>query len=49
MWVFIAFALVGAFYLVTAHPAHVWGYLPYALLLFCPFLHLFGHRGRHQR
>lgn len=44
-WAFVVFALVGAYYLVTAHPTHVWGYLPFALLLLCPFLHLFGHRG----
>ncbi len=44
-WTFIAFGLVGALFLATAHPEHAWGYLPYALLLLCPILHLFGHRG----
>ena len=45
LWIFIGFALVGAWFLLTQHPTHVWGYLPYALLLLCPFLHLFGHGG----
>lgn len=44
-WLFVLFALVGAAFLLTKHEEHVWQYLPYALLLACPFLHLFGHRG----
>lgn len=34
-----------AFFLLTEHTAHVIGLLPYALLLLCPFLHLFMHSG----
>lgn len=40
------FLLVAAFFLITEHGAHVFGALPYVLLLLCPLLHLF-HHGRH--
>jgi hypothetical protein len=43
--VLLAFLLIAAFYLVTEHTAHVFGFLPYALLLLCPLLHLFMHGG----
>ncbi|MCL5997995.1 MAG: DUF2933 domain-containing protein [Chloroflexi bacterium] len=43
--VLLAFLAVGAFFLVTEHTAHVFGLLPYALLLLCPILHLFMHGG----
>ena len=42
MWVFLAIVL---YFLVTEHWAHVVAYLPYALLLACPFMHLFMHGG----
>lgn len=42
-WIFWIFAAVGVYYLLTEHRAHVFDYLPYALLLACPLLHLFGH------
>jgi hypothetical protein len=41
----VVFALVGGFYLWSEHRAHVFGALPYILLLACPFMHLFMHRG----
>ncbi|HSR64234.1 MAG TPA: DUF2933 domain-containing protein [Xanthomonadaceae bacterium] len=47
----LAFACVVAFYLVTAHRAHLAGlreWLPLLVLLACPLMHLFGHRhGQH--
>jgi hypothetical protein len=43
--VLLAFLAIAAFFLVTEHTAHVFGILPYALLLLCPVLHLFMHRG----
>jgi len=47
-FVIIAFALIGAFYVLREHYQHVVGYLPYVLLLACPLLHLFGHgHGKH--
>ena len=42
---------VGGFYLVTEHTAHLFGALPYLLLLACPLMHVFMHHGhgRHGR
>ena len=42
LWVVIA---VGGFYLLTEHTAHLFGALPYFLLLACPLIHVFMHRG----
>jgi hypothetical protein len=36
---------VGGFYLMTEHRAHLFGALPYLLILACPLMHLFMHRG----
>ena len=41
-----AFAvLAAAAYLLSQHWGHVVGYWPYLLLLACPLMHLFMHRG----
>jgi len=37
--------VVGGFYLVTEHSAHLFGALPYLLILACPLMHGFMHRG----
>jgi hypothetical protein len=34
----------GGFYLVTEHTAHLFGALPYLIILACPLMHLFMHR-----
>jgi hypothetical protein len=34
-----------AFFLLTDHRAHLFEFLPYLLLLACPFMHFFMHRG----
>jgi len=39
------FLAVGTFFLWEEHRAHILGALPWALLLLCPFLHFFLHRG----
>lgn len=39
----VGFLLVGGFFLITEHRAHVFGVLPYLLLLACPLMHLLGH------
>ena len=44
-WVLVALAL---FYLLTEHQAHLFGWLPYLLILACPLMHIFMHRG-HRR
>lgn len=43
--VLIGFLLVAAFYLLTEHSAHVFGVLPFVLILACPLMHLFMHHG----
>ena len=37
------FLLIAGFFLITEHTAHVFGVLPFALLLHCPLLHLVHH------
>ena len=39
------FLIVAAFFLISEHREHFFGFLPYMLLLLCPFLHLFMHGG----
>ena len=41
----IAFLVIAAFFLITEHTAHFFGFLPYTLLLLCPLLHMFMHHG----
>ena len=41
-------AVLAVFLLWKDHRAHALGLLPYALLLICPVVHLFMHRG-HRR
>lgn len=48
-WILIGFLGVATFFLVTEHTAHFFGVLPYLLLLLCPLMHLFMHRGHHGR
>lgn len=42
------FVALVAFYLLTEHLQHTMGALPYALLLLCPLMHFFMHRGHHH-
>ncbi|GAB4336700.1 MAG: hypothetical protein Kow0089_07300 [Desulfobulbaceae bacterium] len=47
-WQRLSFALlaaVAAFFLWTEHRAHLLGILPYLVLLLCPLMHFFMHRG----
>jgi hypothetical protein len=46
-WVFVGFALIGGYLLWTEHRAHVVQFLPFALLLACPLLHMFHGHGGH--
>lgn len=39
------FLAIAAFFLWGEHRAHLLGALPYVLLLLCPIVHLFMHRG----
>jgi hypothetical protein len=40
------FLAIAGFFLFTEHRAHLFGALPYLLILACPLLHIFGH-GEH--
>lgn len=46
--VLCGFLLVAGFYLLTEHTTHVFGVLPYLLILACPLMHLFMHHGHHH-
>jgi len=41
----IIFLAIAAFFLFTEHRAHLFGILPYLLLLACPLLHWLMHGG----
>ena len=44
--VLCGFLIIAAFFLFTEHRAHVFGILPFVLLLLCPILHFLMH-GKH--
>lgn len=41
----VGFLAIGAFLLLSEHRVHAFGYLPFLLLLACPFMHVFMHGG----
>jgi len=41
------FLIVAGFFLLTEHTAHVFGVLPWLLILACPLMHIFMHHGHH--
>lgn len=45
MMMLLVAAAVGGFYLVTEHTAHLFGVSPYLIILACPLIHMFMHRG----
>ena len=46
-YIFIGFALIAGYFLITEHRAHVVQYLPFVLLAACPLMHLFHGHGGH--
>ena len=42
-WIWLTLAVVLGFFLFTEHRAHLFGALPFLLVLLCPLLHLFMH------
>ena len=42
---FCLFLAIAIFFLWEEHRAHILGAVPYLLLLLCPFIHIFMHRG----
>ena len=45
--VFLVFVVLAAVLLIAEHRLHVLGYLPWLILLACPLMHVFMHRGHH--
>ena len=46
--ILLAFLAIAGFFLFTEHRAHLFGVLPFLLLLACPLLHFFhGGHGNH--
>ena len=43
----LVLAAVAGWFLWEEHRAHLLGALPYVLVLACPLMHLFMHRGHH--
>lgn len=43
--VLVVFAVAAAYFLWTEHRAHTLQALPWILLLLCPLMHVFMHRG----
>lgn len=46
IWSLGAAALV---YLIAEHRPHLFGWLPYLIILACPLMHFFMHRRHHHR
>lgn len=46
-WIGYAIGAIGVGYFLRVHQAHILQYIPYALLLLCPLMHLFGGHGKH--
>lgn len=44
-WVLAGFLAIVGFFLITEHRQHLFGFLPYLLLLACPLLHWLLHGG----
>lgn len=44
----IVFGAIAAYFLLSEHRAHLFGVLPYLLLLACPLMHVFMHHGHHH-
>lgn len=42
---FCLFLAIAVFFLWDEHRAHILGAVPYVLLLLCPLIHTFMHRG----
>lgn len=42
---FAVFLAIALFFLLSEHRAHLFGFLPFLLLLACPLIHLFHHGG----
>ncbi len=41
----VVFLAIAGFYLLSEHQAHLFGVLPFLLVLACPLMHVFMHGG----
>lgn len=48
-WAFAGFLAIAAYLLVSEHRAHLAQALPWLVVLLCPILHVFMHRGHAGR
>jgi hypothetical protein len=46
-WVIWTLGAAALGYLIVEHRPHLFGWLPYLIILACPLMHLFMHRGHH--
>lgn len=44
-WIVFVIGLVGLVFLLRDHTSHVFSVLPFLILLACPLMHLFMHKG----
>jgi hypothetical protein len=44
-FIVLAIGVVGLVFLLRDHSSHVFSVLPYLILLACPLIHLFMHKG----
>nr|WP_136251524.1 DUF2933 domain-containing protein [Ningiella ruwaisensis] len=42
-WAALGLIAAASYFLFFEHGEHVWPYLPYLILLLCPFMHFFMH------
>lgn len=42
---FLLLIIIGGFFLWSEHKAHILGILPFLVLLLCPIMHIFMHKG----
>lgn len=43
-WAAIGLVTAASYFLLIEHGAHIFPYLPYLILLLCPFMHFFMHK-----
>ncbi|SCW91049.1 Protein of unknown function [Sphingobium faniae] len=43
--VLAGFLVIADFFLILEHGAHLFGWLPFLIILLCPLMHIFMHRG----
>lgn len=47
-WAIWSLGALALGYLIIEHRPHLFGWLPYLIILACPLMHFFMHRGHHH-